>query len=79
MQAALRITTTVHPGGRIEIEDPQLPSGEDVDVIVLFPGAPTAPRRSIGEVLTEAPGQLLFRTPTDVDDYLREERDAWER
>jgi hypothetical protein len=79
MQAALRVTTTVQAGGKIEIEDPQLPSGEDVDVIVLFPGSPAARRRSIGEVLAEAPGRLLFRTPTDVDHFLREERDEWER
>jgi hypothetical protein len=50
-----------------------------VDVIVLFPEAPAAPRGSILDVLAEAPGQILFRTPADVDAYLREERDAWER
>jgi hypothetical protein len=79
MEVALRITTTVRPGGKIEVVDPQLPSGEPVDVIVLFPGVPTAPRGSILDVLAEAPGQILFRTPADVDAYLREEREAWER
>jgi hypothetical protein len=79
MQAALRLTTTVHPGGRIEVIDPQLPPGEAVDLIVLFPEPHAAPRRSILDVLAEAPGQLLFQTPADVGEYLREERDAWER
>lgn len=79
MQAALRVTTTVHEGGRIEVVDPQLPPGEAVDVIVLFPEAPAVPRQSILDVLAEAPGQLLFHTPEDVDAYLREERAAWER
>jgi len=79
MQAALRVTTTVHPGGRIEVVDPQLPSGEAVDVIVLFPGAPAVPRRSIVDVLAQAPGQLLFHSAADVDAYLREEGDSWER
>jgi hypothetical protein len=79
MQAALRVTTTVHEGGRIEVVAPQLRSGESVDVIVLYREAPAVSRRSILEVLAEAPGQLLFKTPADVADYLREERDAWER
>jgi hypothetical protein len=79
MQAALRVKTTVLPGGRIEVTDPQLPSGQAVDVIVLFPEPPTTPRRSVVDVLAEAPGRILFRTPEDVDAYLREERDAWER
>jgi hypothetical protein len=79
MQAALRITTTVLPGGRIEVTDPQLPSGEAVDVIVLIPESSAAPRRSVVDVLAEAPGHILFRTPEDVDAYLREEQHAWER
>jgi hypothetical protein len=79
MQAALHLTTTVHPGGKIEVADPQLPAGEAVEVIVLFPGPSAAPRRSVVDVLAEAPGQILFRTPADVETYLREERDAWER
>jgi hypothetical protein len=79
MDAALRITTTVLPGGKIELADPVLPAGEAVDVIVLFPQAPAPPRRSVVDVLAEAPGGLLFRTAEDVDNYLREERDSWER
>jgi hypothetical protein len=79
MQAALRVKTTVLPGGKIEVTDPQLPSGEAVDVIVLFPEPPATPRRSISDVLAEAPGHILFQTTEDVDAYLREERDSWER
>jgi hypothetical protein len=79
MQAALRVTATVQSGGKIEVIDPQLPPGEAVDVIVLFPGASAAPRRSIIDVLEQAPGHILFQTPADVDAYLREERNSWER
>jgi hypothetical protein len=79
MQAALRVTTTVHEGGRIEVIDPQLPSGEAVDVIVLLPEASSIPRRSILDVLAEAPGQTLFQTPADVEAYVQEERGAWGR
>ncbi len=34
MQKALHIRTTVLPGGKIEIVDPELPVGESVDVVV---------------------------------------------
>jgi hypothetical protein len=79
MQAALRLATTVLPGGKIEVVDPQLPSGEAVDVIVLLSEPPSARRHSVVDVLSEAPGQILFRTAADVDTYLNAERDAWER
>jgi hypothetical protein len=79
MQAALRVKTTVLPGGKIEVTDPQLPSGETVDVIVLFSEPTDTPRRSIVDVLAEAPGHILFRTAEEVDACLREERNSWER
>jgi hypothetical protein len=79
MQAALRMTTWVQPGGKIEVTDKQLPAGESVDVIVLFPQPADTSRRSIVDVLAEAPGHLAFQTAEEVDAYLREERDAWER
>ncbi len=78
MQSALRMTTLVQPGGKIEVTNTQLPEGQAVEVIVLLPSA-AVPRRSILEVLAEAPGHLAFQSADEVDAYLREERDAWER
>src|SRR5579859_2040099 len=79
MQSALRTTAWVQPGGKIEVEDTQLPVGQPVEVIVLLPQPQAAPRRSILDVLAEAPGHLAFQTAEEVDAYLHEERDAWER
>lgn len=79
MQAALHTTVKVQPGGKIEVADSQLPIGQSVEVIVLLPAQHMEQRRSIVEVLAEAPGHLAFHTAQDVDTYLREERDAWER
>lgn len=76
MQAALHLTTTVRPGGRIEVTNSQLPAGVQVELIVLFP-QPDTTRRSIVDVLSGAPGGLLFHTAKEVDDYLREERESW--
>ena len=78
MQTALRATTTVLAGGRIELVDPQLPAGEAVDVIVLFPEIPATKGHSVLDVLRDAPGQLGFGSAEDVDTYLRSERDAWD-
>jgi hypothetical protein len=79
MQAALRLITEVQPGGKIEVIDAQLPDGAPVEVIVLLPPTPAAPRRSILAVLADAPGHLAFQTAEEVDAYLKSERDAWER
>lgn len=43
MQTALKAAAMVLPGGRIEVEDAELPVGETVDVIVLLRQASSAP------------------------------------
>ena len=78
MQTALRIKTTILAGGRIEISNPQLHSGESVEVIVLLSAPHDSTRRSALDILTEAPGRRLFKTAADVDAYMHEERDSWE-
>ena len=77
MQKTLRVRTTVLPGGRIEIVDNDLPVGESVDVVVSQ--SPASERRSIVDILDEAPGHLAFKSAADVAAYLAEEKDAWGR
>ena len=77
MQEALRLKTTVLPGGRIEVVDRSLPVGEPVDVVVTR--SPASSRRSAVDILSEAPGHRLFKTPADVASYLKDERAAWNR
>lgn len=77
MQRALHIRTTVLPGGKIEITDGELPVGESVDVVVSRSTA--SERRSIVDILEEAPGHRLFKTAKEVDDYIKEERASWDR
>lgn len=36
-------------------------------------------RRSVREILREAPGGRWFKTAAEVDEYIREERDSWDR
>ena len=79
MQSALRVSTRVQSGGRVEIVDGQLPVGQSVDVIVLFPDATELRVHSIVDVLAQAQGRLAFKTVEEVDAYIREERESWER
>ena len=77
MWRALRVRTTVLPGGRIEIVDRRLPVGESVGVVVAQ--SPEPERRSIVDILDEAPGRLVFKTAADVTAHLAEEKEAWGR
>ncbi len=77
MQEALHIRTTVQPGGKIEIVDEGLPVGESVDVVVSQ--SPTSERRSVVDILDEAPGHLVFTSAAEVKAYLAEEKEAWGR
>lgn len=79
MQTAVRLTGTVQPGGRVEVFSPQLPAGETVEVIILFSHEDADVRRSVMDILAEAPGHLAFQTPEEVDAYIQEERNTWDR
>ena len=76
MQKALHIRTTVQPGGRVEIVSQELEAGQSVDVVVTRSSA--TKRRSVVDILAEAPGHRLFKTGKEVDDYIREERASWD-
>jgi len=81
MQAAVRMTTKVHTGGKIELLVPQLPIEEMIEVILLFPlieqTSTLRPKRSVVDILAEASGHRIFQTVSDVDHYLHEEHGAW--
>ena len=77
MQKALHVRTTVLPGGKIEIVDQGLPVGESVDVVVSQ--SPVSERRSVVDILAEAPGGLVFKTAAEVKAYLVEEKESWSR
>ena len=72
------IETIVLPGGRIEISSPELIPGQKVTVWIALEPAP-AEKRALSEILGDYPGGRLFKTAEEVDAYIREERDSWER
>ena len=77
MQKALHVRTTVQAGGRVEVVDRELQAGENVDVVIS--PAPTPSARSAWQIISEGPGQRLFKSAKEVDDYLAEERASWDR
>ncbi len=77
MQKTLHIRTTVLPGGKVEVVDGELMEGESVDVVIS--PTPTPSARSAWEIISEGPGQRLFKTAKEVDDYIKEERASWDR
>lgn len=68
----------VGPDGTIEIRAPELAPGQHVTITIETTEAPTEKRRAI-DILAEAPGHLMFDTAEEVDAYIREERDSWDR
>ena len=69
MQKALHIRTTVQPGGKVEFASPELEAGQSVDVVVTR--SSSTERRSVVDILAEAPGHRLFKTAKEVDDYIK--------
>jgi len=76
MDQALRKRVTIQPGGRIELQSPELPDGAEADVVVVVSPTPTR-KRSLVEFI--GAGKGLFKSAEEVDAYIREERDSWER
>ena len=91
MQQVLQQQVTVQAGGKVELVWPELKAGDIVDVVVSAALAPerrsarqpgggrSRPRRSVLDILSEAPGHLVFKSALEVDEYIREERDSWDR
>lgn len=78
MTQTLQIETTILPGHRIEIQAPELPEGRSATVFVLVEEKPSSKRR-LSEILADYRGGQLFRSAEEVDDYLRAERESWDK
>ena len=40
---------------------------------------PASSRRSVVDILNDGPGERLFKTGKEVDDYIADERASWDR
>ena len=76
MVAAIRQTVTVGEGGVIEVRSPELRPGARAEVIVLVEPQPSV-RRSLSSFIGS--GRGCFSSVEEVDAYIREQRDEWDR
>jgi hypothetical protein len=79
MAAPIQVEAAVSPEGKIEISVPELAPGQRVRVSIQPEEAPAEEQRPAREILGEAPGHQLFKTAEEVDAYIRDERDSWDR
>jgi hypothetical protein len=77
MATLLQRDAVVGPNGTIEVPVPELAPGQRVRVIIETERA--APAMRAIDVLAQASGQRLFKTASEVDAYIRAEREEWER
>lgn len=79
MVQAIHETVRVQKGGKLELQSDRLTEGQEVDVIVLpriaSPGE-VPPVKSIFEL--KGAGKS-FGSAEEVDRFIREERDKWDR
>lgn len=78
MQSAIRITTKVLAGNKLEIQVPPGSVGEEVEVFVIIPEKPQSRRRKVLELLTEIRSRHVSRTVEEIDRELEEERNSWD-
>lgn len=76
MLSGIKQKVIVKPGGVVEICSPELPPGATVEVIVLLESPPQQASKPLTSFIGTAKGN--FATPEEVDQFIRQERDAWE-
>lgn len=80
MGTVIHTRAVVKPDGSIEIRAPELTPGQEVEITIEAQAAePEEKKRRAIEYLAEMPGHLQFQTAEEVDAYIREERDSWDR
>ena len=78
MQSAIRITTKVLAGNKLQIEVPPGSVGKEVEVFVIIPEKPQRGRRKVLALLTEIRSRHVSRSVAEIDQELQEERNSWD-
>lgn len=79
MATEVRVKTVVLPGGKIEISTPELKPGQRATVVVTVEDDEQTKSPHVIDILAALPGHQLFQNAEEVDTYMHEERDAWDR
>lgn len=79
MATPIQVEATVTPDGQLHISVPELAPGQRVRVSIEPEESAEEQKRPAIDILREAPGHQLFKTAEEVDAYINEERDSWDR
>ena len=82
MGTVIHTRAVVGADGTIEIRTPELTPGQEVEItveITVEVQATPEERRHVIDIIKDLPGHLEFQTAEEVDAYIREERDSWDR
>lgn len=83
MSAIIHREAVVGPDGKIEVSAPELQPGQRVSITIEPETAPdantTSTEPSLYDLVKDLPGGRLFKTVEEVDEYIRQERDSWDR
>ncbi len=70
------IRTKVLPGGRIEVRSPEHIEGQEISSEIVIDDQP---KLSFDEILKRFPRRRSFKDAAEVDRYINEGRDSWDR
>jgi hypothetical protein len=81
MSQPLQFTTTVLPGGQIQLPPGAANAGQTVEVTVVPKPQPSSkPAMSLLEFLNSLPpGPRGVKTWEELDEHIQEERNSWDR
>ncbi len=79
MAASIQIEATVSEDGTLEIRAPELTPGQRVRVTIEPQGVGDEPKLHAADILETMSGHRIFKTAEEVDAYINEERDSWDR
>ena len=79
MGTVIHTRAVVKPDGSIEIRAPELTPGQEVEITIEAQAAEPEEKKHVIDIIRNLPGHLEFQTAEEVDAYIREERDSWER
>lgn len=75
MIQAIKKEVTILQGGRVEFSSPELKPGVRAEVIVIIPDSQSVSPKLASFI---GKGKGVFTKSTEVDEFLRKERDKWE-
>ena len=79
MESSVKIETTVLPGNKIEVSSSCLIEGEHVEVTIVPVAQSSKRRRTVMDIIEAAKNKQLFKSADEVDQYIENERNSWER